>query len=218
MGVGGLGVIKVTEPARPRPPPCGQMVHFLHKDVGCQEWEKAGDREQRKFLGRGAGICQQSTPLSSVSRRACPGWGTTARFWRRYQSAWWAFPLERGGRDWDRPSLAALSHGDCKKNKLLGFSSLSVLSQPPLTWDLIQARNMILKTYFYAFGFLPGSIFSRANIFLQMAKWLLRILFDYIYWHHFFKCSNRFRIKSSRGNAHFPLADIKSCNRSSSWQ
>ena len=31
---------------------------------------------------------------------------------------------------------------------------------------------MILKTYFSVFGFLPGCAFSRANIFMQAAKWL----------------------------------------------
>lgn len=75
MGIGeGVSPMLQDQPRpRPRPPPCGQMLLFLRKEVGCQEWEKARDREQRKLLGRGAGMCPQSNPLGVVSRRACPG-------------------------------------------------------------------------------------------------------------------------------------------------
>ena len=86
------------------------------------------------------------------------------------------FSLGRGNRNQNTPSLTALFHWDTEKQaaQLLPLPDprILALSQPSLLWDLFQAKNMILKTYFYVFGFLPGCPFPRANIFMQMAKWL----------------------------------------------
>lgn len=132
-----------------------------------------------------------------------------------------AFSLGRGSKNQTTPSLTALFHWDYRKIRYSVSPPPALgnpgLGQPSLMWDLFQARNMILKTYFYVFGFLPGCPFSKANIFIKMAKWLwlgfhfivsISIIFQ--------KCSNRFRIKSSKRNPYFPTGDMN--NRSSVWQ
>lgn len=59
-GDGSVGIIKVTGPARPGQAPMDRCCISCAKRLLRQEWERAGDRERRKVLGRGAGIVNKA--------------------------------------------------------------------------------------------------------------------------------------------------------------
>lgn len=142
-------------------------------DAGCQAWEKVGGTGTEKVPWKGAVIVEQSSPIPQFPGEPdLPGAQEPVLRGDISQSGELSSLKEVAGTQMHLPLLPCHAVTARKTSCLASVPVLRnpVLSQPSSTWDLIQARNTILKTYFYTFGFLPGSSFSRANIFLQMAK------------------------------------------------